>query len=175
MFPCVMEKPAFPTRDAPIGKRKLFQQSGRAVSRCGHESLQEKQVPTDRKSNFQILIICENKLSEVELYKSKFVTKITECNYLFTFQKSPYFFLNFFVIPAHFHYFKLYFKFYFPIPDIMVNHIYILFLRSRKTYAKCYDEKRKKSVARNIVASKKYRFLIFVRLDLVVLENCVRM
>ena len=30
-------------------------------------------------------------------------------------------------------------------------------------------------MARNIVASKKYQFLIFVRLDLVILENYVRM
>ena len=35
--------------------------------------------------------------------------------------------------------------------------------------------KTKKSVATNIVASKKYHFLIFGRLDLVVVENCARM
>ena len=80
MFPCVMEKPAFPTRDAPMDKRNLFLLSGRTVSRCTRKSLQEKLVPTDRKVNFQILIICENKLSKVELYKSNFVKKITECN-----------------------------------------------------------------------------------------------
>ena len=42
MFPCVMEKPAFPARDAPIDKRNLFLLIGRAVSRCRHTSLQEK-------------------------------------------------------------------------------------------------------------------------------------
>ena len=36
------------------------------------------------------------------------------------------------------------------------------------------EKNEKKSVARNIVASKKNFFLIFVRLDLVVLENCGR-
>ena len=42
--------------------------------------------------------------------------------------------------------------------------------------SQCYNKKRKKkkSEARNIAASKKYRFLIFVTLDLVVLENCTR-
>ena len=81
-----MEKPAFPTSDAPIYERNFFLLRGRVVSRCRHKSFQEKQVvPTDQKSNFQILIICENKLSKVELRKSKFVKKITECNYLFTF------------------------------------------------------------------------------------------
>ena len=85
MFPCVVEKPTFPTRDAPIDKRNLFLLSERAVSRCRHKSLKEKYVPTYRESNFQILIICENKLPKTELYKSNFVKKITECNYLFTF------------------------------------------------------------------------------------------
>ena len=32
MFPCVMEKPAFPTRDAQIYKKNLFVLNGRAVS-----------------------------------------------------------------------------------------------------------------------------------------------
>ena len=85
MFPCVMEKPAFPTRDAPIDKRNFFLISGRAISRCRHKSLQENWIPTDRKSNFQILIICENKILKAEIYKSNFVKKITEWNYLFTF------------------------------------------------------------------------------------------
>ena len=92
-----------------------------------------------------------------------------DCNYLFTFKNSPYFLVNF-VISVLFHYFTFCFKFYFPIADIIVNHLYILFLRSRKTNTKCDNKKRKKSVARNIVASKKYFFLIFVRLDLVVLK-----
>ena len=80
-----MEKPAFLTGDAPIDKGNLFLLSGRAVSRCSYKSLQEKQVLTDRKSNFQILIIWENKLSKAELYNSRFVKKIKACNYLFTF------------------------------------------------------------------------------------------
>ena len=33
----------------------------------------------------------------------------------------------------------------------------------------------KKTLASSIVASKKYRFLIFVRLDSVVAENCAQM
>ena len=85
MFPCVMEKPAFPTRDTPIDKRNLLPLSGRAVFRCRHKRLHEKSVPPDQKNNFQILIICENKLSKAELCKSNFVKKITECSYLFTF------------------------------------------------------------------------------------------
>ena len=47
MFLCFREKPAFPTRDAPIDKRNLFLLSGIAVFRCRHKSLQEKKVPTD--------------------------------------------------------------------------------------------------------------------------------
>ena len=126
--------------------------------RCRHKRLQEKWVPTDRKSSFPSLIICENKLSKAKLYKSKFVKKITECNYLFTFQNSPYFLVNIFVIPVPFHYFTFSFKFYFPNADIIVNHLCILFLRSRKTSTKFYKKNRKKSVARNIVESKKISF-----------------
>ena len=85
MFPCVMEKPAFPVRDVPIDKSNLFLLSGREVSRCKRKSLQEKLVPTDRKSGFKILIICESKFSKAELYKSNFAKKIKECDYLFTF------------------------------------------------------------------------------------------
>ena len=85
MFSCVMEKPASPNRDAPIDRRNLFLLSGRAVSSFRHKNLKEKQVPTDRKSDLQIQIICENKLSKAELYKSTFVKKMTECNYPFTF------------------------------------------------------------------------------------------
>ena len=127
MFPGFREKPAFPARDASINKRNLFLLSGRVVFHCRHKSQPEKQVLTDRKNNFQILIVCENKLSKTELYKSNFIKKITECNYLF-------------------------------IADIIVNHLYTLFLRSRKTNTKCYNKKRKKSVAGNIVASKKISF-----------------
>ena len=67
MFPCFREKPPFPTRDAQIDKINLFLQVGRVVFRCRHKSLQEKYVPTDRKNDFQILIICENKLFKAEL------------------------------------------------------------------------------------------------------------
>ena len=42
MLPFVMEKPAFPTRDAKIDKRNLFLLSERAVSRCEHKGLQGK-------------------------------------------------------------------------------------------------------------------------------------
>ena len=155
MFPCFREKPVFSTRDAPIDKRNLLLLSGRAVFRCRHKGLQEKQVPADRKS----------KLSKAKLYKSNVVKKITECNYLFAF----------FVIPVYFHYFTFCFKLHFPIADIITNHLYILLLRSRKTNTKCYTKKRKKSVTTNTVSPKKYRFLIFIRLDLVVLENFAQM
>ena len=170
-----MEKLAFPTRDPPIDKTNLFLLSGRADSRGRHKSLQEKYVPTDRKSNFQVLVIWENKLSKAELYKSNFVKKITESSCLFIFKNSRYFIVNFFVIPVPFRYFIFCFKLYFPIADIIVNHLYIIFLRSRKTNTKCYNKKRKKSVARNMVAFEKYRFLILIQLDIVVLKNCAQM
>ena len=38
MFPCLMEKPAFSTRDAPIDKTNLFLLSGRTVSRCKYKN-----------------------------------------------------------------------------------------------------------------------------------------
>ena len=158
VFPCVMQKTTFPSRNTPIDKRNLFLLSGRVVSHFRHESLQKKQVPTDRKNNSQILIICENKILKAELYKSNFVTKITECNYLFVFQNSPHFLVNLFVILVSFHYFTFCFKFSFPIADIIVNHLYIRFLRSRKTNAKCYNKKTKKFMVRNIAASKKAQF-----------------
>ena len=44
-----------------------------------------------------------------------------------------YSFVNITVIPVHFYYFTLCFKFYFPIVDIIVKHLYLLFLPSRKT------------------------------------------
>ena len=74
VLPCFRGKLPFLTRDATIGKILL---SGRAAFRCRHISLQEKQVPPDQKNNFQILIICGNKLSKAELYKSNFVKKVT--------------------------------------------------------------------------------------------------
>ena len=71
IFPCVMKKPAFATRDESIDKLNLFFLSGRTVSRCRRKR-KEKSVPTDRKKKLQILIICENKLLKAELYKSNF-------------------------------------------------------------------------------------------------------
>ena len=103
MFPCFREKPAFPTRDELIDKRNFFLLSGRAVFRCRHKNLQEKKVPTDRENNSQIIVICKNKLSKAELYKSGFAKTIMESNYLYTFQNSPYFLVNIFVIPVYFH------------------------------------------------------------------------
>ena len=83
-----------------------------------------------------------------------------------------------FLIPAPIHYFTFCFRFYFLVADIIVNQLYIILLRLRKTNKKCRNvtikNEKKKSEARNIAASKKYRFLIFVTLDLVVLENCTR-
>ena len=69
LFPCIKEKPAFPITDAQIDKRNLFLISGRTVPRCRHKSFQEKEVPTDRESNFQILILSKNKLQKAELYR----------------------------------------------------------------------------------------------------------
>ena len=60
VFLCFREKPAFPTRDTPTDKRNLILLSGRAIFRCRHKGLQKKLVPTDRKDNAQILIICKN-------------------------------------------------------------------------------------------------------------------
>ena len=41
MFACFREKPAFPTKDTPIGKRKLFLLGRRAVFSCRHKSVHE--------------------------------------------------------------------------------------------------------------------------------------
>ena len=49
---------------------------------------------------------------------------------------SPYSFLNIIVTPNYFYYFSFCFNFYYPIIDIIVNHLYLLFLRSRKTNTK---------------------------------------
>ena len=59
--------------------------------------------------------------------------------------KLPYFLVNYFVISVPFHYFTFCVKFYFPIAAIIVSHVYILFLRSRKPNTKCYNKKRKKN------------------------------
>ena len=59
------------------------------------------------------------------------------CVYVFTFQNSPYFFVNVTIIPVHFYYFIFCFIFYYPIVDVIVNHLYVLFLRFRKSNKKC--------------------------------------
>ena len=53
----------------------------------------------------------------------------------------PYSLLNITVIPVHFYYFIFFwFELYFPIVDIIVNHLHLLFLRSSETNTKCYDK-----------------------------------
>ena len=85
----------------------------------------------------------------------------------------PYSFLNNTVYPVHFYYFIFCFIFYYPIVYIIVNHLYLLFFHSRKTNEKYCDKNEKthsdiilswlvRSVARRIVVSKKYCFLVFV-------------
>ena len=56
----------------------------------------------------------------------------------------PYSFVNITVIPVHFYYFIFCFKFYYPILNIIVNDLYLVFLRSRKTNTKCCDKNEKK-------------------------------
>ena len=41
---------------------------------------------------------------------------------------SSYCFVNIHVIPVHFYYLIFCFNFYYPIADIIVNHLYLLFL-----------------------------------------------
>ena len=171
VFPCVMQKTTFPSRNTPIDKRNLFLLSGRVVSHFRHESLQKKQVPTNRKNNSQILIICENKILKAELYKSNFVTKITECNYLFIFQNSPHFLVNLFVILVSFH-----------ISLFALNSVFLLQISSSITFTYVFSvrvkpmqnviiKKRKNSWLEILLHLRKHGFLIFVRLDLVVLDN----
>ena len=54
--------------------------------------------------------------------------------------------LNITVIPVHFCYFIFRSKFYFPIVDIIVNHLYLLSLHLRKTNTKCCDKNEKNPV-----------------------------
>ena len=169
VFPCVMQKTTFPSRNTPIDKRNLFLLSGRVVSHFRHESLQKKQVPTDRKNNSQILIICENKILKAELYKSNFVTKITECNYLFIFQNSPHFLVNLFVILVSFHYFTLNSVFLLQISS-SITFTYVFSVRV-KPMQNVIIKKRKNSWLEILLHLRKHGFLIFVRLDLVVLDN----
>ena len=44
----------------------------------------------------------------------------------------PYSFVNITVIPVHFYYFIFGFEFYYPLVDIIVDHVYMLFLLSLK-------------------------------------------
>ena len=78
----------------------------------------------------------------------------------------PYSFINITVIPVQFYYFIVWLQFYSPIVDIIVNHLYLLFLCLRKTNTKCFDKNEKthgettqaqviRSVARNIVICSK--------------------
>ena len=55
----------------------------------------------------------------------------------------PYSFVNITVIPVHFYYLIFCFKFYFHIEDIIVNHLYLLILRLRKTNTKFCDKTKK--------------------------------
>ena len=55
----------------------------------------------------------------------------------------PCSFVNITVILAHFYYFTVCFKFYYPTVDIIINHLYLLFLLSRKTSTKCCDKNEK--------------------------------
>ena len=55
----------------------------------------------------------------------------------------PYSFVNITVILFHFYYLIFCFKFCYPTVDIIVNHLYLLFLRSRKTNTKCWDKNKK--------------------------------
>ena len=142
MFPCFREKPVFSTRDARLDKRNLFLLSGRAAFRSRHKILQKSRFQVIEKNNFQILTICENQLSKSQIVKIKlckdnhgvqlslYILKLSifSCDSIFSI---------FFVIPVHPHYLTFCFKFYFPIADIIVNHLYILFLRLRKINTKC--------------------------------------
>ena len=72
---------------------------------------------------------------------------------------NPYFLVNITVISVHF-YFIFCFEFCYPIVDIIVNHLYVILLRSRKTNTKCNKNEKNHidiifaqkvaSVARNI-------------------------
>ena len=55
----------------------------------------------------------------------------------------PFSFVNITIIPAHFYYFIFCFKFYYPTANIIVNHLYLVFLRSHKTNTKCCDKNEK--------------------------------
>ena len=58
-----------------------------------------------------------------------------------------YSFFNITVIPVCFYYFNFCFTFYYPIVDIIVNHLYLLFFRLRKTNTKCFHKNEKKPSA----------------------------
>ena len=67
------------------------------------------------------------------------------------------FFVNIPVIPAHFYYFMFCFKFDYTIKDIIVNHLYLLFMKNdviKKNDGDIILEQLVRSVARNIVVSR---------------------
>ena len=142
MFPCFREKPTFSTRDASIDKRNLILLNGRAVFHCRHKSFREKFIPTDRKNKFQILIICENKLSKAELYKSNFVKKITEC--ISCHFKNLHIFLPTF----------LKFLFIFIIPLFALNFIFLMQISSSITFT-CFFSACVKPIQNVIIKNEK--------------------
>ena len=85
----------------------------------------------------------------------------------------PYSFVNSTVIPVHFYYLFFFFKFYYPSVDIIVNHLYLLFLARVKPIQNVVTKMKRNplwyhlGVASKICSwkyclSKKYGFLIFV-------------
>ena len=50
-FPCVREKPVFPTTHVPTDKRNQFLLCGRAVFRCSHKRLQKRSFQLIKKSS----------------------------------------------------------------------------------------------------------------------------
>ena len=118
--------------------------------------------------------MCENKLFKSQIVQIRLCKKITECNSLYIL-KLPIFSGQLFVIPVPFHYFIFCFNFYFSVADIIVNHLYILFLHSCKTNTNVTIKTEKNPWLEILLHFKRYRFLIFLRLDLVVLRNCAQM
>ena len=72
----------------------------------------------------------------------------------------PYSFVNITVIPVHFFLFHFCFKFYYPVVNIIVNHRYLVYFRSRKTNTKSCMILAwlVRSLASNIVVSKSIVF-----------------
>ena len=123
--------------DAPRDKLASTKQKSSFTNICRKSKFQ-----LIEKNNFQILIICKNKLLKTELYKSNFVEKITECNYLFTFKTLHIFLSTFFFL-----------LFIFIISPFALNSISLFhisrqsplhtFFRLHKTNTKCYNKTKK--------------------------------